>query len=618
MAENDGKLEIGFSVDNSTLERGFRRAVQSGDQHLGSLEKRAERASQRLSSSMNAAAEKVTGSIKSIGAAFAGGLLGGFAIGSLSEVPRVITDVAKSLAELKGEAARAGIGVEAFQALEYAAKQSGVSIDALTDGLKEMQLRADEFILTGKGSGEEAFKRLGYGADDLKAKLKDPVALFDQIIGRLRKFETAQQIRIADEIFGGTGGEQFVRFLDQGAKSLQELQREARAAGVVLDASIVERGAEIDKAFNRLSDTVSTRLKGGIISTASAFEDFAAKVQSFMTSVGNADFWQTFSAGYTSPDVQKITTDMDRARAELARRMNAGETFKSDGADHLYQPPKYTPPAPKAQKTPGEKFDEDVLKVRDEIAALEEEQAALGKSAFEAARLRKEQELLTQARRDGVALSPELRARIDEEAQAYATASANLEGAKAKMERVRDLQDFAGQELTSSLSGLLTGTQTVSEALDSLIKKLIEAALQAALLGQGPLAGFLGMGTGGGIVGGLFGGFRAEGGEVERGKLYVTGERGPELFAPGRSGTVIPHDMLKSIRPPTVNVQTAQPAAPAITFAPVVNVTGGGGSLSENRDLSNQMVEGMRQMVREEMFEFVRVQQGPRGILSRY
>lgn len=76
--------------------------------------------------------------------------------------------------------------------------------------------------------------------------------------------------------------------------------------------------------------------------------------------------------------------------------------------------------------------------------------------------------------------------------------------------------------------------------------------------------------------------------------------------------------MLRSIRPPVVNVQAAQPAAPAITFAPVVNVTGGGGSLSENRDLSNQMVEGMRQMVREEMFEFVRVQQGPRGILSRY
>ncbi|MFG1230533.1 hypothetical protein V5F70_24435, partial [Xanthobacter autotrophicus NCIMB 11399] len=413
------------------------------------------------------------------------------------------------------------------------------------------------------------------------------------------------------------GGEQFVRFLDQGAKSLQELQREARAAGVVLDASVVEKGAEIDRAFTKLSDTISTRLKGGIISTASAFDDFAAKVQSFMTSVGNANLWQTFSAGYSSPDVQKITSDMDRARAELAKRLKAGEQFKTDGTDWLYKPPAYTPPAPKAQKTPGQKFDEDVLKVRDEIAALEAEQAALGKSAFEAARLRKEQELLTQARRDGVALSPELRARIDEEAQAYATASANLEGAKAKMERVRDLQSFAGEELTSSLSGLLTGTQTVSEALDSLIKKLIEAALQAALLGQGPLAGFLGMGTGGGIVGGLFGGFRAEGGEVERGKLYVTGERGPELFAPGRSGTVIPHDMLKSIRPPTVNVQAAQPAAPAITFAPVVNVTGGGGSLSENRDLSIQMVNQLRGLLREEMFEFVRVQQGPHGILER-
>lgn len=162
MAENDGKLEIGFSVDHRALERGFRRSAQVGDQHLGALEKRAERAKERLSASMGAAAERVAGSIKGIGAAFAGGLLGGFAISGAADIPNVIRDVTRSLAELKGEAQRAGIGVEDFQALEYAAKQSGVTIDALTDGLKEMQLRADEFILTGKGSGEEAFRRLGY------------------------------------------------------------------------------------------------------------------------------------------------------------------------------------------------------------------------------------------------------------------------------------------------------------------------------------------------------------------------------------------------------------------------------------------------------------------------
>lgn len=39
-------------------------------------------------------------------------------------------------------------------------------------------------------------------------------------------------------------------------------------------------------------------------------------------------------------------------------------------------------------------------------------------------------------------------------------------------------------------------------------------------------------------------GMRALGGGVERGKLYGVGERGPELFAPGQSGTIIPHSEL--------------------------------------------------------------------------
>lgn len=41
-------------------------------------------------------------------------------------------------------------------------------------------------------------------------------------------------------------------------------------------------------------------------------------------------------------------------------------------------------------------------------------------------------------------------------------------------------------------------------------------------------------------VGNLFGGFLAAGGPADRGRAYVVGERGPELFVPRTSGTVVP------------------------------------------------------------------------------
>ncbi|MCB5411026.1 hypothetical protein H0485_13585 [Pseudogemmobacter sp. CC-YST710] len=59
-----------------------------------------------------------------------------------------------------------------FENVQVETDKAGV--DALTDGLKELNLRADEFVVTGGGSAAEAFERLGYSASELKQKLTDP------------------------------------------------------------------------------------------------------------------------------------------------------------------------------------------------------------------------------------------------------------------------------------------------------------------------------------------------------------------------------------------------------------------------------------------------------------
>lgn len=48
----------------------------------------------------------------------------------------------------------------------------------------------------------------------------------------------------------------------------------------------------------------------------------------------------------------------------------------------------------------------------------------------------------------------------------------------------------------------------------------------------------------GGFVGGIFGGGKAAGGSVAAGTTYLVGERGPELFTPSGSGTIIPNGAL--------------------------------------------------------------------------
>jgi phage-related minor tail protein len=71
----------------------------------------------------------------------------------------------------------------------------------------------------------------------------------------------------------------------------------------------------------------------------------------------------------------------------------------------------------------------------------------------------------------------------------------------------------------------------------TLLKDMLKGAWENAqrlwsAVGSSPLGALAGR------VGDLF---RAQGGPVSAGQAYVVGERGPELFLPGRSGTIVPN-----------------------------------------------------------------------------
>ena len=72
--------------------------------------------------------------------------------------------------------------------------------------------------------------------------------------------------------------------------------------------------------------------------------------------------------------------------------------------------------------------------------------------------------------------------------------------------------------------------------LNDLANQLLQVARNMLFFGN--LTGTLTSGSG--IIGSLFGGFMANGGTASAGRSYVVGEKGPELFTPGRSGSIAP------------------------------------------------------------------------------
>ena len=82
---------------------------------------------------------------------------------------------------------------------------------------------------------------------------------------------------------------------------------------------------------------------------------------------------------------------------------------------------------------------------------------------------------------------------------------------------------------------------------------MADAFLNIGLFGNvaGTLTG------GGGLLGKLFSGFLANGGSAKAGKSYIVGEKGPELFTPGTTGTVTPNHALGGSTNVVVNVDAS-------------------------------------------------------------
>jgi hypothetical protein len=91
---------------------------------------------------------------------------------------------------------------------------------------------------------------------------------------------------------------------------------------------------------------------------------------------------------------------------------------------------------------------------------------------------------------------------------------------------------FLGGALRIAIQGIGAVISTVVDLVASLIRGFQTLINVASNIGSA-------IGAVGGVLG--FGGGRANGGPVSSGTAYLVGERGPELFVPGKSGTIVPN-----------------------------------------------------------------------------
>ena len=117
-------------------------------------------------------------------------------------------------------------------------------------------------------------------------------------------------------------------------------------------------------------------------------------------------------------------------------------------------------------------------------------------------------------------------------------------------QKLQNLFENIGQTietgLVDAIEGAINGTKTLGDVARSVFtqiqRSLIQFGVNAFLGGLPGIGGF----------------FKAEGGPVSRGRSYIVGERGPELFTPGSTGMITPnHELGGGSTNVVVNVDAA-------------------------------------------------------------
>ena len=109
------------------------------------------------------------------------------------------------------------------------------------------------------------------------------------------------------------------------------------------------------------------------------------------------------------------------------------------------------------------------------------------------------------------------------------------EAAKRTRDAFDEINNSIATNISDGLTAAIQGTKTLGEAAKAILNDIGNTLIR---LGVNTILG----GIAPGVFGGLLGFSR--GGRPPTGKPSIVGERGPELFVPRRSGTIIPNDKL--------------------------------------------------------------------------
>lgn len=510
--------------------------------------------------------------------------LGAVSVGGIASLVKNSLELADSIDKAS---IRLGVNAEALQLLRFGASQSGVEIGQLdaalgrfSKSLGELKTRTDSEVVTAlKNFDRELLESLKATSDVEKGVL----LAADAIAGYSDPTERAA---VVTALFGRSGL-QLLPFLENGSRGIDTLSDRARRFGVVLNdearVELVKAKDDIEaftqavkvRATRAIGDAIpvfreffgifSEGAQGGLERIDTAIEKIEKRLRVARENIANDPFVGLFG---TSPGARANEQAAQRLQEQLDQLVATREII----AREIAQDPA-SPVGPGGKVGPSEKEAKKQAELEESFLRQKESlEAELARGEIERAeRVAQAQIRAIEAEFGQTERTVELKRLVQDklEKDIIASETRAFEAKQELREKEIELAERAAKEiadaqkrvLESSASVVadlvLDGEDALGRLAESFKRDFIETIIQEAIKASGvidllfaerkPGAPTPGLGEvagsalvkGIGALGSLFGGARAGGGPVSPNRAFLVGERGPELFVPQVSGTVM-------------------------------------------------------------------------------
>lgn len=232
--------------------------------------------------------------------------------------------------QLDNMSQRTGVAVEELAKLQYAAKLSDTSSEALGKGIGNLS----KLMVAAAGGAEESsklFEKFGINLRNADGTIRGTSdVLYDLADVFATMPEGPQKTALAMEFFGKKLGQELIPLLNQGSEGLKAMADEAERLGLVLNAEQAKAAAD----FNDNLDRLGQLSRGVAVSIGNALIPALNNMLAKLNDANRADLsiWQILGA--LPKQGEDVATQLKQASAELEKlKAQRAELQKQNLAD---------------------------------------------------------------------------------------------------------------------------------------------------------------------------------------------------------------------------------------------------------------------------------------------